>query len=279
MKKILIAGANSYIGMSFENYLKPYKNDYYIDTIDLIDGSWKERSFAGYDAVFHVAGIVHIKETSENAHLYYEVNRDLTTEVAEKAKSDGVKQFIYLSSMSVYGVQSGVITSKTELNPKNNYGKSKLEGEQKLEKLRGDDFKVVVLRPPMVYGKDCKGNYRLLRAFAIKFSIFPSLKNERSMIYIGNLCEFVKQMIDDEKDGLFCPQNSDYVCTREMVDLIASQHSGKIFHFGILNPIFKYLPISLFKKVFGVLVYEKNDVVSKYSFEQSIYLSEKEDED
>ena len=127
MKKILITGANSYIGTSFEKYIKEnYPNDYIVDTVDMIDDSWREKNFSGYDSVFHVAGIAHQKETKENAHLYYEVNRDLAIETAKKAKSDGAKRFIFLSSMSVYGMDTGVITRETEPNPKSNYGKSKL---------------------------------------------------------------------------------------------------------------------------------------------------------
>ena len=129
MKKILITGANSYIGTSFEKYLKEnYPDEYIVDTVDMIDGSWREKSFAGYDSVFHVAGIAHQKETKKNAHLYYEVNRDLAVETAKKAKSEGVKQFIFLSSMSVYGMDTGVITKETKPNPKSNYGKSKFQG-------------------------------------------------------------------------------------------------------------------------------------------------------
>ena len=100
MKKILITGANSYIGTSFENYIrKNFSETYAVDTVDMIDGNWREKSFAGYDSVFHVAGIAHRKETRETAHLYYEVNCDLAIETADKAKKEGVKQFIFLSSM------------------------------------------------------------------------------------------------------------------------------------------------------------------------------------
>lgn len=108
-KRILITGENSYIGSSFANWLQQWPEDYAVDTVDMIDDGWKNRSFAGYDVVFHVAGIAHIKETSQNAELYYQVNRDLAFEVAEKAKKDGVNQFIFVSSMSVYGLEQGVI--------------------------------------------------------------------------------------------------------------------------------------------------------------------------
>ena len=153
MKRILITGANSYIGTSFEKWLQQWPDKYYVNTIDMIDGSWRQKSFTGYDVVFHVAGIAHVKETKKNKELYYRVNRDLTYETATKARAEGVKHFIFLSSMSVYGIENGVINRNTLLNPTTNYGKSKLQAEKLIQPLNDDSFKVVILRPPMVYGK------------------------------------------------------------------------------------------------------------------------------
>ena len=149
MKKIIITGANSYIGTSFESYMKQFAEEYSVDTVDMIDGTWREKSFADYDVVFHVAGIAHRKETKENAELYYKVNRDLAIDVAAKAKADGVKQFVFLSSMSVYGMESGVITRDTVPLPKSNYGKSKLQAEEGIIPLADNSFAVAVIRPPM----------------------------------------------------------------------------------------------------------------------------------
>lgn len=274
VKRILITGANSYIGTSFEKYLKPYNEDYTVDTLDMLDVNWKEYDFSCYDTVFHVAGIAHRKETIENAHLYYEVNRNLAYEVAKKSRRSGVKQFIFLSSMSIYGMNTGVITKDTIPSPKTHYGKSKLQAENAIKKLSDDKFKVVILRPPMVYGKDCKGNYQLLRKFAVSVPFFPDYCNERSMIYIGNLCEFVKQIIDNEKQGEFCPQNADYVSTSDMVKLIADINGKDIKLVSVFNPFIKVIPIRVLDKVFGTLIYDKTDIVDKYGFEKSIELSE-----
>ncbi|MCD7877611.1 MAG: NAD-dependent epimerase/dehydratase family protein [Cloacibacillus porcorum] len=152
MKKILITGANSYVGTSFEKWLSQWPDEYHVDTIDMIDGTWREKSFTGYDVVFHVAGIAHIKETKENEHLYYEINRDLAYETAQKAKSEGISQFIFMSSMSVYGIDTGIITKDTEPCPKSFYGKAKFEAELMIQPFSNDDFKIVSLRPPMIYG-------------------------------------------------------------------------------------------------------------------------------
>ena len=259
MKRVLITGANSYIGMSFEKYIKDiFPNDFEIDTVDMIDGSWREKSFAEYDVVFHVAGIAHQKETKENTHLYYEINKDLAIEVANKAKKEGIKQFIFLSSMSVYGKDTGIITKETEPKPKTNYGKSKLQAEQEIVKLRDDDFKVCVLRPPMVYGEGCKGNYQTIAKLVKKFPVFPRVNNKRSLVHIDNLVAFLKQAIDDELNGLYFPQNREYVRTIDLAKEIAAQDNKKIYFSFVLGFFVTILkPFSRrIRKAFGNLVYK-----------------------
>lgn len=262
MKNILITGKNSYIGTSLENWLMREPDKYKVDTVDMKDGSWKEKTFGSYDVVFHVAGIAHIKETSDNQDLYYKVNRDLAYETAQKAKRDGVEQFIFLSSMSVYGIENGVIDKSTPLEPNSAYGKSKIEAEDLIIKLQDNSFTVATLRPPMVYGKGCRGNYPRLAGLALKTPIFPNIDNKRSMIYIDNLSEFVKQLIDNRSDGLFFPQNAEYVNTSEMVGLIAKAHGKKIVMTKLFNPLLRLLNVSTVNKVFGDLVYDMS--ISEY---------------
>lgn len=229
MKKILITGANSYVGMSLEQYLKQWPGEYLVDTVDMIDGRWKEMSFCGYDAVFHVAGIVHqadSKDDAAQAELYDRVNARLPVEVAQKAKQDGVKQFIFMSSASVYGLTAPLgkvvmITRDTPLKPTDNYGISKAKAEESLADLAGEGFKLAILRPPMIYGKGCKGNYVTLAKLAKKLPVFPWVENQRSMLYMENLSEFVRMIVDDGAEGIFCPQNNEYVNTSDMVNLIA----------------------------------------------------------
>lgn len=262
MKNILITGANSYIGVSFEKYINAnFGSDYKVDTVDMIDGSWKSHSFSEYDAVYHVAGIAHQKETKENSELYYKVNRDLAIEVAKKAEADGVGQFVFLSSMSVYGMETGVISKETAPAPKTNYGKSKLQAEEGITALRSDNFKVAVLRPPMVYGDGCKGNYQSLVSFARKLPVFANYKNQRSMIHIDNLTKFVKSVIDGEKDGLFLPQDPQYVCTCKMVQSIAKDMGKNMRLWSILNPFVSVLKhcTGKGKKAFGDLIYKYED--------------------
>ncbi|MGQ7425451.1 NAD-dependent epimerase/dehydratase family protein, partial [Streptococcus suis] len=162
MKKVLITGANSYIGTSFEKYIAENGADFEIDTLDLLDPKWREFDFSKYNSVFHVAGIAHFSKDESKKDLYYKVNTELTEEVAKIAKQQGVNQFIFMSSIIVYGDSTNsqrIITKDTQPTPSDFYGDSKWQAEQRLNKLSTPSFNIVILRPPMIYGKDSKGNY------------------------------------------------------------------------------------------------------------------------
>lgn len=273
MKKILITGANSYIGMSFEKYMAQWPEKYQVDTVDMIDGTWREKSFSDYDCVYHVAGIAHSdsgKISEEKAKLYYAVNTDLTIETAKKAKADGVKQFIFMSSAIVYGESAPIgkrkmITKDTPVSPANSYGDSKVQAENGILPLNEDSFKVVILRPPMIYGKGSKGNYPTLSKLAQKLPVFPKVDNQRSMLYIENLMEFVRLMVENEEQGIFWPQNAEYSNTTEIVKLIAEAHGKKIITISGFTWALKLLShvTGLVNKAFGSLSYEQS--ISNYS--------------
>lgn len=260
MKKVLITGANSYIGTSFENYIKEsYPNEFQIDTLDMKDSNWKNYDFSGYDSVFHVAGIAHQKETKENADLYYEINRDLAIEVAKKAKLEKVKQFIFMSSMSVYGLDHSneLITVNTPTDPKTNYGKSKLEAEIEINKLKDEYFSIAIVRPPMVYGEGSPGNMTKLIKAVRKFHVFPTIKNERSSISINNLCEEIKNITGNCQSTIYLPQNDEYMCTFKIVKEQMKDEQVKVFYIGLFNPLIRTLigKVSLITKIFGDLKY------------------------
>ena len=262
MKRILITGANSYIGMSFESFINQNgAGDYTVETVDMIDGSWKEKSFEDYDAVYHVAGIAHQKETEENAPLYYAVNRDLAIETAKKAKAEGVKHFVFLSSMSVYGMDTGIITKETLPDPKSHYGRSKLQAEEEIRKLDDEAFAVCVLRPPMVYGLNCKGNFQTVVKIVKKSPVFPRVRNQRSIIYIDNLSSFVKMAMDRRLRGVYFPQNNAYVNTADMAKAIALQLNRKRYFSILLGlGVLVMRPfVSLVKKAFGTLIYKDTE--------------------
>lgn len=273
MKKILITGLKSYVGTSLENWLGNYPDRYTIEMISLRNDLWKEKDFSEYDVVFHVAGIAHVSTDPKMEEMYYKVNRDLTIEVAKKAKIEGVKQFIFTSSIIIYGDSSSeerVISKNTVPKPSNFYGNSKLQAEEGIKPLENDNFKVVIVRPPMIYGKGSKGNYPKLAKAARKLPVFPDIDNKRSMLHIDNLSEFIRLIIDNEENGLFFPQNREYVKTSEMVKMIAEVHGKKLILTKLFNPIINVLSakLGLINKVFGNLIYDQN--MSEYKEEYQI---------
>ena len=177
VKKVLITGAGSYIGESFTSYASTHYPSLSISAIDMLDGTWREKNFSTYDIVYHVAGIAHadvgnVDEATKEK--YYKVNTDLAIEVCRKAKAEGVKEFIFMSSMIVYGDSAPygkkkVVDEHTVPHPANFYGDSKLQADVAVRDLADDRFKVVVLRPPMIYGKGSKGNYPTLAKLATPY--------------------------------------------------------------------------------------------------------------
>ncbi len=258
MKRILVTGARSYIGRAFRTYMEQFPEEYRTEAVSLRGEAWKAYVFSKFDVILHTAGLAHVKETAQNAPQYYQINRDLTVETAIKAKAEGVRQFIYLSSMSVYGMDEGVITPDTIPQAKSIYGKSKLEAERQLHTMETQDFHVTILRPPMVYGPGCKGNYRALVKLAKVLPVCPDYENRRSMISIENLCVFIKQVIDEDTGGTFCPQDPEYTCTCRMICEIAKSSGRTIPQIKLLN----FVPALLRrltkkgKKAFGSLVYQ-----------------------
>ena len=258
-KNVLITGANSYIGMNIEENLKISTNCD-VRTVNMVGVDPADIDFSSVDTVFHVAGIAHRKETKENAHEYYEVNRNLAIKTAKAAKNNGVKHFIILSTMGVYGMTMGKINENTPLNPVNHYQKAKAQADEKLLALASDDFKVCIVRPPMVYGKGCKGNYQSLRKFALKFPFFPQYNNSRSMIHIDNLASIIVAIIVNEVSGVVLPQDREFVNTSDMVRNIRIINKKKIVTTKLFNPVIRiFMPkITPLQKVFGSLIYEQN---------------------
>jgi len=278
MKHILITGINSYLGKSFKKYISQFP-EYSTLAISMRDGSWRDYDFDGIDVVYHVAGLAHSDSgriSPEKANMYYKINTDLTLELAKKAKKEGVKQFIFMSSAIVYGDSNPigkkrVIRKDTVCTPANAYGDSKLQAETGLKKLDDDSFRVVILRPPMIYGPGCKGNYPLLSYFAKKLPFFPDIPNERSMLYVENLMEFVRLMIKNEERGVFFPQNAQYSSTSKMVRMIAHANDRDILLTKAFNWAVRLVGFftPLVDKAFGNLSYDMS--MSEYKENYRLY--------
>ncbi len=261
--RILITGKDSYIGTSFERWVEQYGDTYIVDTIDVRDDAWKQQSFAGYDSVLHVAGIVHLNPKKIDESLYYKVNRDLVVELATKAKSEGVTQFIQMSTMAVYGLEGKIdeeviIDKNTECNPTSAYGKSKLQAEQELNKLSCETFKVVIIRAPMIYGPNCPGNYAKLERLALKTPVFPMIENKRSVLHINKLCQDIKRYVDNVVYGVFLPQDKQYINTSVLVKELAYKNGRKVYLSKGAGLLIKIIGkrVNVINKVFGNLTYE-----------------------
>lgn len=270
MKRILITGAGSYVGESVKKYMMTH-GDYRIDAVDTMGDAWKKADFAQYDVVYHVAGIAHVNADPKMEALYYKVNRDLTIEVAKAAKAAGVKQFIFMSSQIVFhesqSLKTEVLTTATKENPNGFYGDSKLQAENGIKPLADEKFKVCILRPCMIYGPNAKGNFPRLAKLASKVPVFPEWHNKRSMLYIDNLAEFVKQCVDRELEGTFYPQNREQADTVEIIRFFAKAAGHKVWITRLLNPFvwlgsFVLQPIN---KMFATYYYDPS--MSKYDFE------------
>jgi UDP-glucose 4-epimerase len=263
LKNILITGRGSYIGSSFETYLGQFGDAYRVTALDLKNENWKFYDFSGYDAVFHVAGIAHadLKNADE---LYFRVNRDLAVKTAAKAKSDGVKQFIFMSTMKVYPAPTLKkpieITAETQPAPNSSYGLSKLQAEQSILAMEDASFRAVILRPPLVYGPGCKGNYPKLSEYGQKLSVFPDVENRRSMLFIENLCEFVRLMIENNERGIFFPQNGEYICTSKIVADIAAFYGRDIC----------LIKMGSLLKAASVIFKKLNNAFSTYTYNQNM---------
>ena len=274
MKRILITGAGSYVGESVRKYILSTSSDFEIDAVDTMNDAWKEAEFSKYDVVYHVAGIAHVNADPKMEPLYYKVNRDLTIEVACAAKAAGVKQFIFMSSQIVFhesqSLKTEVLTSETKENPNGFYGDSKLQAEKGLHELECDAFKVCILRPPMIYGPNSKGNFPRLVTLAQKTPLFPAWHNKRSMLYIDNLAEFVKQAILRELSGTFYPQNRELADTVEIIRYFANANGHKVWITRLLNPFvwlgsFILQPIN---KMFATYYYDPE--MSKVDFDYQL---------
>ena len=292
--KVLITGVNSYIGTSFEAWANENYPNIEVDTVDTIDGTWREKDFSQYDAIFHVAGLAHadvghVDEATKQK--YYAVNTDLAIEVAEKAKADGVKQFVFMSSMIVYGESAGYGKTKcvdehTVPCPANFYGDSKWQADKGVRALATEDFNVAVLRPPMIYGRGSKGNYPTLAKLAKKLPVFPNVNNERSMLHIDNLCEFLCLLMLSGESGVYFPQNAEYTKTADMVKTISHVCEKNIFETKLLNPavaVGSHVPGKiggLVNKAFGNMTYDQKMSqydgleYQLYDVDQSVVLTE-----
>lgn len=243
-KKVLITGKNSKVTAAFEAYIYDNALDLEIDKISLRDKDISKLSLNGYDVILHTAGITKSDDGSlspKEADKYYRINRDITFKLAKRARKEGIRQFIYLSTMMVYGnaVSIGnrfIIYRETIPNPKSHYGRSKLEAEE-IYKLSNDDFRVLILREPVIYGESFDGEMMKLSKLARILPIFPKMESTKSWLYQGNLCEFIRIGIDEKLEGIFCPRDKETLTTSQVVKRCAKIQGKKCVEVPCMLPV------------------------------------------
>lgn len=273
-----MTGQNSYIANNFGDFINQHPSLYMLELMSVRDNSWETQSFESYDTLIHAAALVHQSTKNSTLEQYDKVNCQLSIELAKKAKKDGVKHFIFLSTMSVYGLNTGHITVKTSLNPKSLYGHSKAKAEEALLALDSTDFTVTIIRAPMIYGPNCKGNFRSLHKIANISPIFPKVNNRRSAIFIDNFSEFLKVVVDEKLEGILYPQDKEYLNTSDTVSLISQYSSKNIYISKLAGLGVNFLLFSpVIQKAFGSLTYDpslpggpNNLEYNKVSFDESI---------
>lgn len=261
-RRILVTGKSSFIAGHFARFMEAYAGEYSVELVSVRGDSWKNIDFSAYDCVIHAAGIAHVGYKDDMRDEYMRVNRDLTLDVARAAKAAGVKQFIFLSSIIIYGPaakggRTRYISCSTAPSPENAYGQSKMEAENGLKSLSDGAFSVAILRLPMVWGDGCRGNYALLTKYADLLPVFPSLCGYRSAISVSNLAAYLKSCIDSGKAGTFFPRDPGDITTPRMLSDIRAARGKKTRIIKIFDPFIRVFGnIGIVRRIFGGIAYD-----------------------
>ncbi|WP_026803581.1 NAD-dependent epimerase/dehydratase family protein [Aliarcobacter lanthieri] len=278
MNKLLITGSNGYLG---SNFINQYKNKYIFEKFSLLNQKIEDISFDDIDIVLHCAALVHQK-IEYSYEEYYKINVDYPVSLAKLAKQNGVKQFVFISTIAVYGENEELLNENTSCNPITPYGKSKLEAEKQLLELNDDYFIVSIIRPPMIYGKNAPGNIDSLVKLVKNISIIPlgKIENKRSFIFIKNLLHIINEVITQEKQGIFLACDDEPLSTSRLIELIARNLGKKIYLVKIpfFESLLKLVKPSFHKRLYGnlevdnTITKEKLNLKNPYSSEDGIRL-------
>ncbi len=269
MQKILIIGANSFVGKNYQQF----SNHDIIDEVSLLEQEPEFINYAGYDAVLHLSAIVHQTEAISEEEYYY-VNKDLVVRTAKAAKIAGVKQFVFMSTVKVYGEfkpTTGIRNEKSECIPNDSYGKSKYAAEIALKELENNNFTVSIVRTPLVYGEEVKANMLSLINIIHKFPILPlgNIKNLRSFTSVRNLTAYIDRIIELRASGIFIAKDMKNISTTELVEILSKAIGKKVFLLPI--PVFlaslcmKVYP-RLFNRLYGDYAFENKETIRSLQF-------------
>lgn len=244
MTRLGIVGAGSFIGSAVASHLQQkHSHTIEVKEIESLDDAWKSEDFSQYDVLLYAAGIVPwaldrkklgiASDADEQAYLDV-VNADLARKVGKKAKKEGVRHLVFLSTSDVYAKSTSadprsIVDFSTKPCPESAYGKSKLKAEGMLQELESDDFCVSLLRLPMVYGPHCtRGSFASLARLAAKVPIFPDVQNARSTLFTGNLAELVAVLASARNGGTYLPQDPAWASTSQLVQLLAEAQGSHV---------------------------------------------------
>ena len=266
---ILMTGASGFVG---SHYLR--KSVHEIDSIrpvSLQHTKLDQIDFSNVYSVLHLAGIAHRMEKTED-QIYYDVNHKLTLDFALHCKQAGVEHFIYMSTIKVYGDSNELLTLETPCVPNDAYGKSKLLAETELMRLSDQNFKVAIIRPPLIYGPEVKGNLKRLTEWVDSRSIIPlgGIKNKRSIVGIENLISLIDKIIERRAEGIFLIQDKAPISTTELIESIAKVKGSKIRLIKIpafLRTILKLIKPDIHKRLFGTLIVDDSQTKIELNFE------------
>lgn len=241
MHKIIVTGASGFIGKNFIEQSQEYE----LLSIDLLSKELISFCFEGYECVLHLAGIAH-KFRKIDDNLIYAINRDLTLKVALKAKDEGVRHFVFMSTVKVYGETTYGTNhwdENTVCNPLDSYALSKLEAEYELLKIQSDNFKVAIIRCPLVYGPGVKANMLRIVKLTDRFCLLPfgNIDNRRSMVYIGNLVAFIKGVIDKSASGIFLTSDDTSISVTMLIRKISISLNKPVYLFALPVLFIKFI--------------------------------------
>ena len=275
--KLLITGSSGFVGSYFTN---KYRNKYEIKTFSFLKDDINTLDCNDVNVVFHLSALVH-QMGGASADEYERVNVIQTLELANKAKLNGVKHFVFMSTIKVYGEETlSRYCENTKCVPEDDYGKSKLKAEKLLLELESENFKVSIIRTPIVYGYGVKANIKNLVNLVNKVSVLPfaNIQNKRSMVYIGNLCHMINEIIIQQKSGIFLASDDEPLSTSRLIDLIAKNLDKKIYLIKIpfFESLLELVKPSFHKRLYGSLgvdnaiTKEKLNLKNPYSVEDGI---------
>lgn len=279
MKKLLLTGSNGFIGSYF---IKGYEHKYDITTFSFLKDDFESLYAKGIDVILHLSALVHQK-SGVSADEYERVNITNTLKLAKKAKESRVGHFIFMSTVKVYGEESKEIyTESFTCKPQDEYGQSKLKAERELQKLGSEDFIVSIIRTPIVYGYGVKANIENLINLIRTSPILPfaNIENQRSFVYVGNLCALVDKVIETKKSGIFLACDDKPLSTTRLIELIATGMGKKVYlvKLPFFKELLRCLKPSIYKRLYKNLEVDNTqtrkllDFKNPYTVEEGIFL-------